>query len=193
MNIYGKFKKHVTRVDGTVDVIFTVPNSQMKQVEKLKTDKHLKISLKNASKRSSRQNRFLWGLLRELEAESEETAYMWYIKALKATKAQVEYLGVLKEGVSRLKQTFRAVEELGEFKTEDGTTLQRVGVYIGSSKFNKDEMAKLLETVIAWCYEYGIDAVTIENYINGEFEDVKNEEEQNKRQNAPRNKSNSHS
>ena len=126
-------------------------------LDELDVDKVYSIEIKERkSKRSIEQNRLLWQLLHELEKVTREPAMDWYIKALMETGAKVDYLWGTEATENTLKLTFRAVQRVKPY-TIKNTSGWLYRVIVGSSKFNVEEMNRLIDTVIRYCCEHDIE------------------------------------
>ena len=162
MKIIGKFKARIIDQKNHAHLNFIVENYQnVMQLEELKEDECYSLDIKKRkSARSINQNKFLWALLHALEIKTRETAMSWYIKALMDTGAKFDYIWATVKTEDSLKQQFRAIQRIKphRIKESDGWLYK---VFIGSSKFNVEEMNKLLDTVMRYCHNWEID---IEEY-----------------------------
>lgn len=112
------------------------------------------------SKRSIDQNRLLWKMLGELEKVSGESMMNWYIKSLIDCNAKPEYLVGSEELFASLVLVFRAVKPIGKrmILNDKGEEVEGIiyQCFIGSSKFNVQEMNKLIDVVLGYCAELDI-------------------------------------
>lgn len=101
-------------------------------------------------------------MLHLLEKETRELAIDWYIKALVDTGAKIDYIWGATKTEDILTKSFRAIQRVKyeKMKKLDGYWYR---VIIGSSKFNQDEMNKLIDTVLRYCAEHNIDTEAL-NY-----------------------------
>jgi len=104
----------------------------------------------------------LWALLHQLEIETRELAMDWYVKALVDTGAVVDYVWGTADTETTLKKSFRAVIKVKPYKIKD-TEGWLYRVIVGSSKFNVEEMNKLIDTVLRYCNEHNIDTELIQS------------------------------
>ncbi len=129
--------------------------------ETKQSDKKLEIEVKPyRSKRSLEQNRLLWVLLgkmamamsgRKNKVSSEEC----YAIMLEEANVSYDYLLGLPEAEPMLKQSFRVVRKVGE-RVVNGKTLNIYQYFIGSSKFDTQEMTGLIESVLDKLAELGV-------------------------------------
>jgi hypothetical protein len=158
MKINAQLTQSLTDQRNQAHITFKVSNYRHVQfTQELEHEANYTLEIKKVkSKRSLQQNAYLWKLLHELEKESTETAMDWYIKCLIETGAVVDYVWGTEATETTLKKTFRAVQRVKphKIKESDGWLYR---VIVGSSKFNIEEMTRLIETVQRWCAEYFID------------------------------------
>lgn len=119
------------------------------------SEKKLEVEVKPyRSKRSLEQNKLLWVLLGKLatamsgkknKVSSEEA----YAVMLEEANVSYDYLLALPEAEPMLKKSFRVVRKMGERKV-NGKTLNVYQYFIGSSKFDTQEMTELIEATL--CY-----------------------------------------
>lgn len=129
--------------------------------ETKQSDKKLEIEVKPyRSKRSLEQNRLLWVLLgkmamamsgRKNKVSSEEC----YANMLEEANVSYDYLLALPEAEPMLKKSFRVVRKVGE-RVVNGKTLNIYQYFLGSSKFDTQEMTELIETVLDKLAELGV-------------------------------------
>lgn len=113
------------------------------------SEKKLEVEVKPyRSKRSLEQNKLLWVLLGKLamamsgkknKVSSEEA----YAIMLEEANVSYDYLLALPEAEPMLKKSFRVVRKMGERKV-NGKTLNVYQYFIGSSKFDTQEMTELI-------------------------------------------------
>ena len=129
--------------------------------ETKQSNKKLEIEVKPyRSKRSLEQNRLLWVLLgkmamamsgRKNKVSSEEC----YCIMLEEANVSYDYLLALPEAEPMLKKSFRVVRKVGE-RVVNGKTLNIYQYFIGSSKFDTQEMTELIEYVLDKLAELGV-------------------------------------
>lgn len=112
------------------------------------------------SKRSIEQNALLWGLLGLLEKNTDESMMNWYHKSLISADAKPTYLLGNEDLFADLVLAFRAVKAVGKriVKNNKGEDVEMIiyQCFVGSSKFNSKEMNKLIDVVLGYCAELGI-------------------------------------
>lgn len=164
MKVIGKFNTNLVDKRNHGHITFTVENYRhVMQLEELEQDEYYAMEIKKRkSKRSINQNAFMWALLHQLEKASDQDMMSWYIHALEDRGAKVIYIPGDDAIFKTLLKLFRAVKPIGkrmiinpENNKETETMIFKC--YIGSSKFNIQEMNDLLDTVLRYCNELGID------------------------------------
>lgn len=125
------------------------------------TDKRLEVEVKPyKSKRSIEQNKLLWVLLGKLAVAmsgkknkvSSEEAYCFILEEANVT---CDYLLALPEAEPMLRKSFRVVRKIGE-REVNGKTLNMYQYFIGSSKYNTQEMTELIEAVLDKLADLGV-------------------------------------
>ena len=116
------------------------------------------------SKRTIQQNKYMWALIREIAnnetIKQNETEI--YSLALEEADAKYIYLLGVPEVEDELKKNFRAVRVV-RTTVENGKEFIVYKCFIGTSKMDTKEMTKVLEIIIAWAKELGIE--TNEEYF----------------------------
>lgn len=107
------------------------------------------------SKRTLQQNKYMWALIREIAKKQYQDEMEIYISALEQANAKYTYILGLEEIQDELKKNFRAVKIVRP-ETFKGKKIIVYKCFIGSSKFDKDEMSKLLDIVIGYAIELDI-------------------------------------
>ncbi len=97
--------------------------------------------------RSLEQNSKLWATIQELANITGNDSMDIYIAALENADAKYEWIAALESAEDDLKRVFRAIKPYGVLTTENGTQLIRYKCWIGSSKYNTEEMCKLIDFV----------------------------------------------
>ena len=125
------------------------------------TEKKIEVEVKPyKSKRSLEQNRLLWALLGKMafamsgnkrKVSTEEC----YCIMLEEANVAYDYLLALPEAEPMLKKTFRVVRKIDE-REVNGKTLNMYQYFVGSSKFNTQEMTELIEATLDKLAELGI-------------------------------------
>lgn len=152
-------------LDGKAEVTFTAQRGVLSLLESMK-DKELLIKVATMNKkRTLSQNAYLWALLGEVAEKmriSKEDAYRNYVKDY----GVYEVLPIKKEAAERFINTWEkhglgwVCEVLKESKLAGYVN---VIAYYGSSSYDSQSMARLLEAVIEDCEELGISTMTMKD------------------------------
>ncbi|MBR6613139.1 MAG: hypothetical protein IKK84_00040 [Clostridia bacterium] len=142
-------------------LIFQSDNVNLEELDKLRNQEKLKIEVvRYSEKRSLDSNAYMWVLLQEIAATIHKDKWEVYLDMLERYGVFTHVI-VKPQAVERVKETWRAVKELGEV-TVNGQTGIQLQCYYGSSTYNKKEMARLLDGVVSECKEIGIETLTQE-------------------------------
>ena len=161
------------RTTVVVRQVFKNIRNQMLLIENLfsdleiETNKEYVLELKEyKSKRTLQQNKYMWSLIHLIA--NHESMQMneveIYISALEEANAKYIYLLGVSEAENELRKNFRAVKVVRP-TYENGKEFIVYKCFVGSSKLNTKEMKKLLDIIIAWAEELGIE--TNEEYYPG--------------------------
>lgn len=134
-------------------------------------DKLYAVEMKNLrARRSAEQNRYLWALIREIDAEMNggRNGDDWQIYCEALRRANVCYERILAPmaAADTLKRVFRAVE-FESIDEERGTAIYRC--YLGSSSMNTQEMSLLIDTVLDMAAEVGIESAYWRSVLKGDM------------------------
>ena len=158
MKIIAKYIKHLFNAKHQAELTLLVENYRhTSYLDELDQDAEYSVEIKKVkSKRSLQQNKYLWALIRELALKTRELDMDLYIKLLIETDAEYEYVWAMEKTEDTLKKVFRAIKRVKaeNIKGADGWLYK---CYLGSSKFTVEEMNHLLDTLIRWCIEEGIE------------------------------------
>ena len=162
MKVNAKYLKRLFNDKHQSEITFLVENfQQQRYLNDLSNDIEYTIEIKEVKqKRSIAQNKLLWVLLNELEKVSKQDMMIWYCHALEETNCSFEYLMGLEGIETHLKNAFRAVKKVAP-RMVDGKEVMVYKCFYGSSRYTVAEMTELIETVMRYCAELGIDT---ENY-----------------------------
>lgn len=105
--------------------------------------------------RSNEQNRLMWAIIQEIATVTCNDEMDVYCAGLEAMNIQADYIMGLPETEERLRRIFRAVKIM-ENREYNGKTMTVFKCYTGSSKFNVDEMTKLIDFFLKLAEENGI-------------------------------------
>lgn len=142
IKIYGKVKELIKEI-----------NSKLFEFD---LDEYIEIDIKKVkNKRTIKQNKYMWKLIHEISKQQHQDDMDIYINALEESNAKYEYVMGLETIENELKKNFRAVKVVRpeEYK---GKKMIVYKCFIGSSKFDKEEMGMLLETVLRYASELNI-------------------------------------
>ena len=160
------------RTVAIVRQVFRNIRNQMLLIENLYSDidiepnKEYVLELKEVrSKRSLQQNKFMWALIHQIADHKEMNMkeIEIYTSALEEANAKYIYLMGIKEAENELRKNFRAVKVVRP-TIENGKEYIIYKCFVGSSKLNTKEMNKLLDIIISWAEELGIE--TDEKYYS---------------------------
>lgn len=150
-------------LDNRVEVTFVTDRTAIREFDGLK-DKELTVTVKEFKpKRSLSQNAYLWVLLNEIAKKvnrSKEAVYREFVRDY----GTFEILPIRNEAVESFKFKWSKnglgwiTEDLGESKMKGFT---KVIAYYGSSTYNKEEMRRLIDAVVAECQDLGIQTMSL--------------------------------
>ena len=116
-------------------------------------------------KRSLEQNSYMWALIGEIDKKLNggrpNEPINVYIQCLQRANAKYDFVYILHDVVNELKKKFRAMEYIGDVEI-NGVMLENWKIYYGSSTMNTKEMSNLIDCVLDYASEVGID--DIDNY-----------------------------
>ena len=147
-----------------------IPKDLIKKLLELEQDK--KYELKEyKDDRSKRQNRYLWKLLtlcveKQTGRKNVDDINDLYIRMLEYTGAKVDYILVLEEAFNRLKKEVRLAVPIRNVK-EKGKDFLEVKVVYGSSKLNTKEMGLLIDNLLDYAENLGIETDYWSNLLKG--------------------------
>lgn len=130
-------------------------------LNKLNPEEKYVFTLELASnKRTIKQNKLLWKLIREIAKASYLSDYEVYLEALKKADVKSEYIITAFEMTEELRKNFRGVEFI-RYQYVNNKKCFVYKCYIGSSKMNTKELKELLEILFDMGSFLGLD---LENY-----------------------------
>lgn len=161
--IIGNYLRKVTNEDGNLEITFEISNYNYKKYCQMLEKKAYSLEINEVkSKRSINQNNYMWALIHEIAQHpnaSSNDEWDMYCILLSMANAKSTYIACLEDAVETLKKEVRALQILGYEKRENGTRWARCKVFVGSSKMNKEEMGKLIDTTLDYAEQLGIDTV----------------------------------
>lgn len=164
MKINATFERQSYDRDGNIELTFKTSRVSDHWAKSLEYGGTYTLeALKAKPKRSLEQNALLWALIHDIAEHrngraNTENEWEIYIEALERAGAKYELITCLPQAEQILRETSRAIKFLTSTEIH-GKTFNAYKVFYGSSKMNKEEMAKLLDETINIAYEEGIDVM----------------------------------
>ena len=155
-----------------VKQVFRNIKNQMLLVENIYTDLDLELDKEYSmeikevrSHRTLQQNKYMWALIHEIahHESMNQSEVEVYTLALEEANAKYIYLLGTPEIEDELKKNFRAVRVVRP-TIENGKEFIVYKCFIGTSKMDTKEMTKVVDIIIAWAEELGIE--TDEKYYS---------------------------
>ena len=155
-----------------VKQVFRNIKNQMFLIENLFSDLEVDLEKKYSleikevkSKRTLQQNKYMWALIHEIahHESMNQNEVEIYSLALEEANSKYIYLMGTPEAEDELKKNFRAVRVVRP-TIENGKEFIVYKCFIGTSKMDTKEMKKVLDIIIAWAEELGIE--TNEEYYS---------------------------
>lgn len=163
MKVVGKINKRAINEEGNLELTIEIANLyQQEEVKALDKSKEYRIEIDEVKQpRTIYQNNLMWKIIHDIAVarggeRASEDDWNIYLEALERTGAKFEYIAVLPQAESILKEQFRAVKLMNSFEHK-GKTFNQYKVYYGSSKLNKKEMSALLDMVLDMAVESDVD------------------------------------
>lgn len=160
------------RTTVAVKQVFRNIKNQMLLIENIFTDLELEINKEYVmelrevrNQRTLQQNKYMWALIHSIahhESMNQDEVEV-YTLALEEADAKYIYLLGTPEAEDELKKNFRAVRVVRP-TVENGKEFIVYKCFVGSSKMDTKEMKKVLDIIIAWADELGIE--TNEKYYS---------------------------
>lgn len=155
-----------------VKQVFRNIKNQMLLVENIYTDLDLELDKEYSmeikevrSHRTLQQNKYMWALIHEIahHENMNQSEIEVYTLALEEANAKYIYLLGTPDVEDELKKNFRAVRVVRP-TIENGKEFIVYKCFIGTSKMDTKEMTKVVDIIIAWAEELGIE--TDEKYYS---------------------------
>ena len=155
-----------------VKQIFRNIKNQMLLVENIYTDLDLELDKEYSmeikevrSHRTLQQNKYMWALIHEIAHHESMNQSEVEVCTLALEEANAKYIYLLgtPEVEDELKKNFRAVRVVRP-TIENGKEFIVYKCFIGTSKMDTKEMTKVVDIIIAWAEELGIE--TDEKYYS---------------------------
>ena len=155
-------------VIGTTDggrITLTVPKNRLNSLFKLKDDLCDVDIKKHTEKRSLDANNYMWvlcrDLARDLSKESPVTSFEVYRLMLRRYSSWWDVIWIsenmfnfLKSEEEKKNATYRVVDDL---ERKGGKV--KAKVWLGSSKFNSEEMSRVIDGIVQECKDRDIDTM----------------------------------
>jgi hypothetical protein len=153
----GRYIRRQFAEDGKAELVIEISGGlSRKIIDELEKGEDYRVEMtKIKSKRTIGQNNLLWKLIDEIADKTGNDPEGIYCLALEKAGARYEYIAALPEAESTLRKAFRTVKLMNSFE-HNGRTFNQYKAFVGSSKLNTSEMAKLLDVVMATAAENGI-------------------------------------
>lgn len=162
MRTIGRYLGPGRTYEGGLTISFEIDGEDMKALQKLDHIKESDLVIevkKYFEKRSLDANGYFWKMSTEIAkalGSDKDTVYLMQLR-----KYGVFFdVRVKEEAVPMLKRTYRLAEAFDEWPHSDGSITVRC--YIGSSHYDKKEMARLIDGTVQDAEELNIDTWTPE-------------------------------
>lgn len=157
-------------IDGRLLITFRLDNFKLEHLlMDIKEDKYSLEIKEITNKRTLQQNSFMWALIDEID--KKQNGYLSdpigiYCQILEMANAKYEYLLCEERTIESLRKSsgIRALDVKGK-EYVNGIEYTLIKVFIGTSQFNKKEMAQLLDTTINYANELGIETEYYKNLM----------------------------
>ena len=128
--------------------------------EGLETDKQYKLTIKECKrKRSLNANNYAWKLINELAIKLNKKPVEVYRNYIDDIGDNYEYMRVIGKDVVDTLTNFWSAQGLGWITKVDLTNFENhydVYLYYGSSRFNTQQMSRLISLIVQDCLEFGV-------------------------------------
>ena len=147
--------------------MFLIENTSYYPLE-IALEKEYQLEIKELkSTRTIQQNKYMWALIHEISKEQGMDDMEVYIQALEEANAKYEYIMAPEEAEENLKKGFRAVKVVRP-EIHNNKRFYVYKCFVGSSKFNTQEMTRLIDVIASWCHELNIPTDIYEEiYLRG--------------------------
>ena len=159
MKLIGKYIRRSLNENNNVEITFELPNYGSKaQSDELEKTTYMLDIREPKSQRSLNQNALMWELIGEISMKISGTHNddeSIYANCLEMAGAKIEYMACSPDALDSVKKCFRATKEIERRKTDKGEMVV-LKAYIGSSKMTVAEMSKLIDCVIDYAEQNGV-------------------------------------
>ena len=159
MEFTGKIKSiNKNLITDELDITFSTNQNILPEYGKLKDAKKINVrAVQYRKKRSLNANNYLWVLLGKMADVLRTDKWDIYLKMLKRY-GKYTYIVVKPNVVDAVKKQWREVEELGPISLNDQEGVQLL-CYFGSSTYDTQEMAALVDGVVSECQDLEIETL----------------------------------
>lgn len=159
MKTTAKYIRKLRNEDGNIEITFEVRNimsqEELKELEKEKI--YLLDIEEKKSKKTNQQNRYLWKLCNliaeKMNYDNDELEI--YCNAIENAGIKADYIMALPETEEILKKQFRVVKKL-ETRDYNGIEMNVYKLYVGSSKYNREQETKIIDYLLDIAEKLGI-------------------------------------
>lgn len=158
--LVGTFERRVMNEQGDVEITFSLHDwNYKKYATELEHGKKYTLDMTDyKDKRSNEQNRLMWELIGQIDYYlNGPNGDTWelYLQLLESTNIKSVDISIEPEAAEELKKIYRASRYIGPDMMDTTRCIYRC--YTGSSKFNKTEFSRLIDRVLEYANECGID------------------------------------
>lgn len=160
MEFVGKIKDiSKDYITGDINITFSTDQNILPEYEKLKDKDRLRVkAVQYRKRRSLNANSYLWVLLGKMADVLRADKWDIYLKMLKRY-GKYTYIVVKPNVVDAVKKQWREVEELGPINLNGQEGIQLL-CYFGSSTYDTQEMAVLIDGVVSECKDLEIETLS---------------------------------
>lgn len=163
MKVIGEYIRKSYDELGNVEITVSIKNyNDKKAIDQLSKDTYSFEIKKPRSQRSINQNSLFWKMCSLIADETGEDMIDVYIHLLEDTNAKYEYIMGLETIEDQLRKNFRAVRVVRP-ELYNGQQMYIYKCFIGSSKFDVQEMNRLIDKAMSYCHE--LDIAIEDDYI----------------------------
>lgn len=160
LKLCAEYQRHVINELGEIEIHFSISQWQYQRyLEALEKGKRYALEIADfKEKRTERQNRLLWELISKIDRflnGSSGDVWELYLQLLEMANIKSVDISIEREAVPQLKAIYRAIKYLGQDMTDSTRDIYKC--FVGSSKMNKKDFAALIDTVIEYAEECGIE------------------------------------
>ena len=144
---------------GEVVIQFACDGTVASQIDDIKDiDKLVITAKKHREKRSNDANAYAWVLMQRIAEKVGTDKWSVYLRCLQDYSREFTHVIVKECAVEKMKELYRACEDLGEV-TVNGQTGHQLRVYYGSSTFDTKAMSVFIDGIVRECKDLGIETL----------------------------------